>query len=145
MSTRCSGFTITAVASLALPVLLSHTADADVKRSSSITESLWGSWAPNVDACNAADKSVITLSAKSYVSSEANCVVDWVSETAGARGPIYSAHLQCTATAEGSPKEMSISTLVLWPKGADEISVGANFDSLKTHLRCAARAPASTR
>jgi len=124
-------------------LFVSHTATADVKRHKSIPKSVWGSWAPSVEGCNKAEKSVITLAANSYVSSEANCTIDWVSETPGTRGAIYSAHLQCSGTAE-SPKK-TVTDLVFWPKQVNEISVGANFSSLKTYLRCPASAPASTR
>jgi hypothetical protein len=129
---------------LAIVVLfVSHTATADVKRQKSIPESIWGSWAPSVEDCNKAEKSIITLAAKSYVSSEASCTIDWVSETPGTRGAIYSAHLQCSGAAEGPQK--TVLDLVLWPKDVNEISVGADFSSLKTYLRCPASAPASTR
>jgi hypothetical protein len=124
-------------------LFVSHTATADVKRHKSIPESVWGSWAPSVEACTKDEKSTIALAAKSYVSSEASCTIDWVSETPSARGAIYSAHLQCTGTAEGPQK--TVLDLVFWPKAVNEISVGADFNSLKTYLRCPASAPASTR
>jgi hypothetical protein len=124
-------------------VVVSHAATADVKRHKSIPESLWGSWAPSAEACNKAEKSIITLAAKSYVSSEESCTVDWISETSGARGSIYSAHLQCAGTVEGPQK--TVSDLVLWPKDVNEFSVGTDFSNLTTYLRCPASAPASTR
>ncbi|MGC2409372.1 MAG: hypothetical protein WA441_05110 [Methyloceanibacter sp.] len=100
-----TGFAVRATGLLAIVALLvSHTATADVKRYKSIPESLWGSWAPSAEACNKAEKSIIALAAKSYVSSEASCTIDWVSETPGTRGAIYSAHLQCSGAAEGPPK-----------------------------------------
>jgi hypothetical protein len=65
-------------------------------RHTTIPESFWGSWVPGTDACKNADKSVIVLSATTYVTPEANCTVEWMAETAGARGPIYSVHIQCS-------------------------------------------------
>jgi len=62
-------------------LFVSHTATADVKRHKSIPEPVWGSWAPSVEACNKDEKSIIALAAKSYVSPEASCTIDWVSET----------------------------------------------------------------
>ena len=124
-------------------VFVSHAALADVKRHKSIPAPLWGSWAPSAEACNKTDKSVIALSAKSYVSSEVNCSVDWVSETPGARGSIYSAHLQCSGTAERAQK--TFSNIVLLPKDANQLSIGADFSSLKIYQRCLASEPATTR
>ena len=49
---------------------------ADVKRLAEIPKFFWGAWAPNADACtNAADQSIITLSGKSYTSSQTSCSV----------------------------------------------------------------------
>ena len=124
-------------------VLVSHAALADVKRHKSIPESLWGSWAPSAEACGKADKFVIVVAAKSYVSPEANCSVDWVAETPGARGAIYSAHLQCSSAAQGNRK--TISNVILLPKDSSQISVGADFNSLKTYQRCPASEPATAR
>jgi hypothetical protein len=62
-------------------------------RHTTIPESFWGSWAPGTDVCKKTDKSVVVLSGTTYVISEASCTVDWVAETSGARGPIYSAHI----------------------------------------------------
>ena len=114
---------------------ISHAAVADVKRREFIPESLRGSWAPTTEVCKNADKSIIAISAKTYTSSEANCTVVWVSETAAARGPIYSAHLQCVSRM-GGPQ--TLSNLILRQNGTDQISVGADFPSLKAFWRCAA-------
>jgi hypothetical protein len=124
-------------------VFLSPTASADVKRHISIPESLWGSWAPSAETCDQAGKSIIALAAKSYVSPEASCTVDWVAETPGARGPIYSAHLRCSGTAE--PARKAVSNVILLPTDSERLSVGADFSSLKGYRRCPASAPASAR
>ena len=123
-------------------VALSSTAAvADVKRLASMPEPLWGSWAPSADACKNADKSVV-VSAKTYASSEGNCTVLWVSETAGARGPIYSARLRCS---NQRAQEGSESNLVIRPDETNQISIGADFSSLTAYQRCPARAPATAR
>ena len=84
-------------------LLFGQTATADVVRHATIPASLWGTWALNLDDCNNADN-VIVLSAKGRDSSEVKCTVDWVSQTPGARGSIFSAHLHCRRTANGSDK-----------------------------------------
>jgi len=38
-----------------------------------------------------------------------------------------------------------VSNVMLVPTDADQLSVGADFNSLKVYLRCPASAPASTR
>jgi hypothetical protein len=116
---------------------------ADVKRHEFIPESLRGSWAPSADACKNADKSIIVVSAKSYASSEAKCTVVWVSETAAARGPIYSAHLQCSKPNDDTRKTQS--DVIFISKGADQISIGPRFSDLKDYQRCSASEPATTR
>ena len=127
---------VTAVLAI-VATLASFTASADVKRHEFIPEALAGSWAPSAEGCDKTDGSVIVLSAKSYVRSGASCSVDWVAETAGARGPIYSAHLQCPGASEGARK--TASNVILVPTGSDQLSVGAEFSSLKTYRRCPTR------
>ena len=70
-------------------VLLLGAALADV-RHASVPEWLWGTWAPSAELCRD-DKSIIVMSEKSYMTSQANCTVQWLTETAAADGPIYSA------------------------------------------------------
>src|SRR5258708_36774904 len=88
----------------AAATLVAHAAQADVKRHASIPEQLSGSWAPIADACKNGDKAIVVMAAKSYTSPQANCTVIWVSETAAARGPVYSAHLQCSKTNDNARK-----------------------------------------
>ncbi len=71
------------------------------------------------------------------------CNVEWVSETAGGQGTNYSARLRCSGTAENA--RQTISNLVLVPKGANQILVGADFKSLKTYQRCPADEPVPPR
>jgi hypothetical protein len=123
--------------------LLAHVAVADVKRHEFIPESLRGSWAPSTDACKNADKSIIVVAAKTYSSSEANCTVAWVSETAAARGPTYSAHLQCSTTNDEARNTQS--DVIFIPKDVNQISIGPRFSDVKDYQRCSASEPATTR
>jgi hypothetical protein len=125
----------------AAAIVLSHAASADVKRHSALPEALWGSWAPMTEDCDKAAKSLITLSGKSYVNQDVTCNVGWVSETAGARGTNYSAHLQCPSTTD--PTKITVPDVVLIPAGVDQLSIGADFDSLKTYQRCPEKASGS--
>jgi hypothetical protein len=116
-------------------VLVPGAALADIKRHAMIPEALQGSWAPSADNCTAGDKAIIVLAAKAYSSGDTNCSVDWVSETAGPRGPTYSAHMQCTSQPGQKP---SVQNLIIRPDGAKQISVGLSFGSLKAYQKCAA-------
>jgi hypothetical protein len=116
-------------------VVVSRGATADVVRHGSIPESYRGTWV--ADATTGSEKPVIALSAKTYVSREASCSVDWVSQTAGARGSIYAAHLQCVHPA-GEEREKTASNLIIWPDSNDKITVGPDFRSLKAFHRCSA-------
>jgi hypothetical protein len=123
-----------------LAVLVSHAAAADVKRHEFIPASLRGTWAPSAQVCENADKAAIVVSAKTYVSAAADCMVMWVSETAAARGPMYSAHLQCS-TAVGKTGKKTASNVMILPAEDNQISVGPAFSSLKVYHRCSALEP----
>lgn len=123
-------------------ILLTHAASAHVKRLSSIPESLWGSWAPIAETCEKADSTII-LAATSYISSETTCTVDWVSETATARGATYSAQLQCSGTVASA--RSTISNVVIRPEDNNQLSLGPDFSSLKTFQRCSGTTPGSAR
>jgi hypothetical protein len=126
----------------AFPILLaifaSSVALADVVRHGSLPDSYLGAWTttdPN--------HIVVDLSAKTYADNEENCAVNWVSETPGAGGPIYSAHLQCSRRSDRGGKSFTLD-LVIWPKSSDEIAVGPGFTSLKIFHRCRATRPPPT-
>ncbi|MEZ5889936.1 MAG: hypothetical protein R3D52_06575 [Xanthobacteraceae bacterium] len=125
----------------AAAMVLSHAASADVKRESTFPQAFWGSWAPLTEDCDTAGKSLITLSGKRYVNQDATCNVVWVSETAGARGTNYAAHMQCPSTTD--PTQMTVSDIVLIHNTRDQLSLGADFDSLKTYQRCPEKASGS--
>ena len=110
-------------------------ATADVVRHDSIPEPYRGTWAGTAGA--ESEKSVIVLSARRYVSREVSCSVEWVSQTPGARGSIYSAHLQCVDPAEKAGKK-TVSNLIIRPDSTNQIAVGREFMSLKVFRRCSA-------
>jgi hypothetical protein len=109
---------------------------ADIKRHASIPEALQGTWGAGADGCKPDDKSAIVLAAKTYTGADAKCSIDWVSETAGAKGPFYSAHMRCSAP---PAQNASVSNLIIRPDAADQISVGADFKHLTAYQRCAAK------
>ena len=115
--------------------VMSNGAMADVVRHGSFPEFYWGMW-----VATGSDRSVIELSAKTYVSSEANCSVNSVSQTAGVSSSIYSAHLQCVSRAETAGQRFA-ANLIIWPKGDDQIAVGPDFMHLSIFRRCVATHP----
>jgi hypothetical protein len=118
-----------------LAVFMSQVAVADVVRQGSIPEAYRGRWVAGAET--ESQKSVIVLSAKSYVGPETNCSVDWVSQTAGGRGSIYAAHLQCFHPAEGAGSK-AMANLIIWPTDVDHIAVGPEFTNLTVFRRCSA-------
>lgn len=116
-----------------LALVASEIATADVVRHGSIPEAYRGTWSAGAEP----EKSVIVLSAKAYASRDARCGVDWVSQTAGARGSIYSAHLQCFNPVDGAGKTTA-SNLVIWPDGINQIAAGPDFTKLTIFRRCSA-------
>jgi hypothetical protein len=117
-------------------MLVSRVATADIVRHGSIPESYTGTWIASAGA--EPDKSVIVLSGKTYVSPEASCSVDWVSQPAGVRGSIYSAHLQCFNPAERAGNK-TVANLIIRPENFNRIAVGPEFTSLKIFHRCFAK------
>jgi hypothetical protein len=62
--------------------------------------------------------------------------VQWVTETAGRSGPIYSAHIRCSALA--TPNDKTELNRIIIPQENGRISAGPDFDTLKTYDRCPA-------
>jgi len=91
-------------------VLLPGATLADSVRHLTVPERCWGTWAPSTDLCRD-DKSVFVVSAKGYVTSQANCTIQWLTETAGADGPIYSAHALLEPSGKMLASNLSIYTL----------------------------------
>jgi hypothetical protein len=112
--------------------LLASGAVADV-RHSAIPVSLHGTWASNAQRCTKA-KEAIVLAKNSYNGPNGRCSVPWVIESAGAHGTIYSAHLRCPSDNGGERG----ATLLLMPKGENQLSIGDDFDGVKAYERCPA-------
>jgi len=83
-----------------------------------------GTWAPTADLCRD-DKSIIIVSAKGYVTAQASCMVQWVIATAGAGGPIYSAHMRCSSPST-SEQKTELNRIIV-PIGNDQLSAGVDF------------------
>jgi len=115
--------------------LLPNAALADSVRHLSVPERLWGTWAPNAELCGD-DKSKFVVSAKGYATSQATCTIQWVTETAGTAGPIYSALMRCTDPAK--PNELTEVNRIIVSNDREELSAGPDFQQLKTYRRCPA-------
>ena len=106
---------------------------ADSVRHLSVPERLWGTWAPSADLCSDS-KSTFVVSAKGYVTSQASCAIQWVTETAGADGPIYSAHMRCASRAE--PQETTEVNEIIVSNDRGQLSAGPDFKDLKSYRLC---------
>jgi hypothetical protein len=137
-----SGIIIALIVDVSATILISP-ALADVKRLAEIPKSFWGAWAPNADACaNAADQSIITLSGKSYTSSQTSCSVINVSATPGTNRPTYSARLRCVGQGQTQPTS---SNLILRSEDLNRISIGSEFTTLNVYQKCSAKGPVTNR
>ena len=116
-------------------VVLSGPSVADSVRHLSVPERFWGTWAPSPDLCRD-KKSIFVVSEKGYVTSEASCAIQWLTETAGASGPIYSAHMRCTSLT--APDEKTELNRVILPKEGGQLSAGPDFQDLTHYQRCLA-------
>ncbi len=116
-------------------VVLSGPSVADSVRHLSVPERFWGTWAPSPDLCRN-KKSIFVVSEKGYVTSEASCAIQWLTETAGANGPIYSAHMRCTSLT--APDEKTELNCIILPKEGGQLSAGPDFQDLTHYQRCPA-------
>src|SRR5947207_10166673 len=73
--------------------LLPSVSLADSVRHLSVPERFWGTWAPDTDLCRD-HKAIFVVSAKGYVTSQASCTVQWVTETGATAGRSNSAPLR---------------------------------------------------
>jgi len=119
-----------------IAAVMSHPAASYVVRHTSVPAPLHGIWAATDEDCGRPGKYIV-ISDKTYIDHDKSCGVLWVSETAAARGPAYSAHMQCSNSAAESQK--SIDNLVMWMKDANHLSMGPDFNMLKVVIKCAAR------
>src|SRR5215470_12904885 len=95
-------------------LLLSGATLADSVRLLSVPERYWGTWALST--------------------SQENCTIQWLTETAGAEGPIYSAHMRCSNSA--APEQTTEANRVIVPNDRGELSAGPDFRQLKVYRRC---------
>jgi hypothetical protein len=63
-------------------MVLSGSSLADSVRHLQVPERFWGTWARSPDLCRD-KKSIIVVSDKGYVTPEASCEIQWLTETAG--------------------------------------------------------------
>jgi hypothetical protein len=117
-----------------IAAVASHPALSYIVMHKTVPAPLQGTWATTDEDCEHADKSVV-ISDKTYIDPDKSCGVFWVSETATARGPAYSAHMQCSSSAAGSQK--SIDNVLMWAKDATHLSMGPDFSKLKVVQKCA--------
>jgi hypothetical protein len=115
--------------------LLAGPALADSVRHLSVPERLWGKWAPSAELCGD-NKSTIAVSSQGYATSQESCAVQWVTETAGRDGPIYSAHMRCTPP--DAPAQATVLNRIIMPKGDGQVAAGPDFSDLKDFQRCPA-------
>jgi hypothetical protein len=114
--------------------LVGSPATAGDVRHLTIPKAVWGTWALKPDQCAANDASLISIREGGGTGPEDNCAVEYVVETAGASGPIFSAHMLCTE--KDNPAKSSNRAFIIIPRGDDAISIGSSFDDLKTYYRC---------
>jgi hypothetical protein len=74
------------------------------------------------------------VSAKGYATLQATCKIQWVTETAGTSGPIYSAHMRCADPVK--PNELTEVNRVIVSNDREELSAGPDFQQLKIYRRC---------
>jgi hypothetical protein len=118
---------------IAVATLLSGPALADSVRHLDVPERLVGTWAPSTELCRD-DKSTIVVSSRGYASTQESCEVQWVTETAGRDGPIYSARLRCAKP--GAPEQKEEQNRLIVPRADGQFSAGSGFDDLKSYQRC---------
>lgn len=111
-------------------------------RHSTVPQTLQGIWSP-AGACGGAEEAIV-LEAKSYKTAAESCTVDYVSETPGRQGPIFSARLLCEgAQAQGG--RSSARDLIIRADGTGRISLGATFADLAPYQLCGTNGAASAR
>jgi len=113
--------------------LLSSASLADTVRHLTVPEQLWGTWAPSADLCRDG-KSTLVVSAKEYMTSQASCTIQWVTQTSGAKGPIYSAHMRCSSPS--APQETTEVNQIILSSDRGELSAGSDFKDLKSYRLC---------
>ncbi|GEP03418.1 hypothetical protein [Methylobacterium oxalidis] len=128
-------FTCMAAVSLFLFLITSHAATADIKRHKAVPEVFWGEWIAAGQSCIKNDQPPLSITASTYTRADTRCTIDWVGETAGRAGAIYSAHMRCST---GEQPQPSIANLILVSGENGMVSLGSDFKSLQSYQRCPA-------
>jgi hypothetical protein len=123
-------------------IILTDVAAADIVRHGSIPKAYIGAWAPNAESCQPRGKALVVLSAKRYIGAEMKCAIVAVYETPGANGPIYSVRMQCSPPSAGARR--SLRDLIIEPESTGQLSLGSDFNNLKSYQRCQSSEPTST-
>jgi hypothetical protein len=71
------------------------------------------------------------------VTSQESCAIQWVTETAGADGSIYSAHMRCSNPA--APQETTEMNRIIVSNDRGQLSAGSDFKDLKSYRLCPAK------
>ncbi|ACL60529.1 hypothetical protein [Methylobacterium nodulans] len=116
-------------------LVVPHTASADIKRHKAVPETFWGQWVLADQSCIKNDQPALSITASAYTRADSRCTIDWVDETAGRAGPIYSAHMRCST---GEQPQPSIANLILVSRENNVVSLGPDFKSLQSYQRCPA-------
>ncbi|MGA7485474.1 MAG: hypothetical protein WBW74_00835 [Xanthobacteraceae bacterium] len=82
------------------------------------------------------EKSAVVVSSQGYQTSQEACAVQWVTETAGRDGPIYSAHMRCSPP-EAPEQKMELDRIII-ARADGRVSAGPGFGDLKDYQRCSA-------
>lgn len=119
-----------------VPILIApYAATADIKRLKAVPEAFWGEWIAAGQSCTKSDQPPLSITASAYTHADARCTIDWVGETAGRAGSIYSAHMRCST---GEQPQPSIANLILVSEENGMVSLGSDFKSLQSYQRCPA-------
>ena len=123
-------------------MILTQIAAADIVRHASIPRAYVGSWAPSAGSCEPRSEGAVVLSAKRYVGAEMKCAILAVYETAGTHGTIYSARMECSDRRAGAGRRSR--NLIIAPQDGGQLSLGSDFNDLRSYQRCQSSKPAAT-
>jgi hypothetical protein len=68
------------------------------------------------------------------MTAQESCEVQWVAETPGSAGPIYSAHMRCSNLT--MPEQTTSLNHIIVPKDRVQLLAGPEFKALKPYERC---------
>jgi hypothetical protein len=108
-------------------------ASADV-RHPSYPPNLQGVWAPQAGQCGADGTQSFVIKEKSVVGPKLECAVDYVTERAAPKGPIFSGRGSCAERAQ--PQKKSTMNLLIEPRNDGTTWIGTTFDNLAQYQLC---------